>query len=219
MNVRFGPFELDSGPRQLKRSGEVIHLTPKVFDLLVVLLESAPRIVRKDELHQRLWPGTFVSDATLASLVKELRHALGDSGSPPVVRTAHRVGYAFAAPIDRASVRESGVSRWVVVGRRKIALADGEHVIGREPASAICFEATGVSRRHARIVVGASDTYLEDLGSKNGTTLNGRPIDGRVVLADGDEIHVGPAVVLYRCSGHGQSTETSVRARARRGPT
>ena len=66
--VRFGPFTLDSDRRQLTHSerGE-LHLTPKAFDLLALLVAEAPRVVRKGELHERLWPGTFVSDAAHSS--------------------------------------------------------------------------------------------------------------------------------------------------------
>jgi DNA-binding winged helix-turn-helix (wHTH) protein len=78
MTVRFGAFALDSDRRQLTRRGDDIHLTPKAFDLLVLLADQAPRVVRKSVLHERLWPGTFVSDATLVGLVKELRRALDD---------------------------------------------------------------------------------------------------------------------------------------------
>src|SRR5215467_8708711 len=62
MSARFGPFEVNADRRQLLKSGVEVHLTRKAFDLLVLLVSEAPRVVHKDELHQRLWPGTFVSD-------------------------------------------------------------------------------------------------------------------------------------------------------------
>ena len=60
------------------RGDAVVHLTAKAFDLLALLVDEAPRVVRKAELHERLWPGTFVSEAALGALVKELRRALED---------------------------------------------------------------------------------------------------------------------------------------------
>jgi DNA-binding winged helix-turn-helix (wHTH) protein len=72
MVMHFGPFTLDSDRRQVFRDGTVAHLTPKAFELLTSLVTAAQRVVSKRELHDRLWPGTFVSDATLAGLVKEL---------------------------------------------------------------------------------------------------------------------------------------------------
>jgi pSer/pThr/pTyr-binding forkhead associated (FHA) protein len=100
------------------------------------------------------------------------------------------------------------VSRWVVAGRRRIGLAGLEHVIGRDPVSTIHLDAAGVSRRHARILVRDQDAILEDLGSKNGSSVNGQPLEGCVTLKDGDEVRLGPVVILYRCSAHGESTET-----------
>ena len=90
VTVRFGAFGLDADRRQLTCEGADVHLTPKAFDLLALLVNEAPRVVRKAELHERLWPGTFVSDATLVGLVKELRRALDDrDSSAPILRTAH----------------------------------------------------------------------------------------------------------------------------------
>lgn len=211
--ARFGAFEVDAGPRQLRRDGKPIHLTPKAFDFLLLLIEEAPHVVRKDDLHRRLWPDTFVVDATLVSVVKEVRRALDDHGAvSPIIRTAHRVGYAFAAPIDRPVVSDSSVSRWLVVGGRRIGLTGVEHIVGRDPASSIHLDAVGVSRRHARILLRERNAVLEDLGSKNGTTVNGHPLDGSVTLRDDDEIRIGPVVVLYKCSARGQSTETVARS-------
>jgi DNA-binding winged helix-turn-helix (wHTH) protein len=209
VNARFGPFVLDSGRRELTRDGNEVHLTPKAFDLLALLIDEAPRVVRKTELHERLWPGTFVSDATLVGLVKELRRGFDDrEASAPIIRTAHGVGYAFTAQIDRTMSRGPTTSRWIVAGSRRIALRDGEHVIGRDPASAIWLDVAGVSRHHARIAVGDVGTQIEDLGSKNGTRVGDVPLTTVMALHDGDRIHVGPILIVYHCSASGMSTET-----------
>jgi DNA-binding winged helix-turn-helix (wHTH) protein len=209
VTVRFGAFVVDSDRRQLTHDGEEVHLTPKAFDLLSLLVAEAPRVMRKTELHERLWPGTFVSDATLVGLVKELRRALGDRmPGRPVIRTAHGVGYAFAAPLERLTSHPPAVSRWIVSGGRRIVLHDGENFIGRDPAAEIWLDVPGVSRRHARMVVGPDGVVLEDLGSKNGTTVGGKSIDERVALHDGDRIQVGPILIIYHTSATGISTET-----------
>ena len=210
VSARFGPFTLDSGQRRLTSatSGE-LHLTPKAFDLLALLVAEAPRVVRKAELHERLWPGTFVSDSTLVGLVKEIRRALDDrDAGAPLIRTAHGVGYAFSGEIQRVALHRSEVSCWIMTGGRKIPLSEGENLIGRHPSSAVCLDATGVSRRHARILIGHGGATIEDLESKNGTTLADRPVTGKVALHDGDRIHVGPILVVYRASASGMSTET-----------
>ena len=100
MSVRFGAFAFHADRRQLFRDGTEVHLTPKAFDLLAFLIERAPAVVRKTEIHQRLWSTTFVSDAALVGLVKELRRALRNDQTGTVIRTAHRVGYAFAGSIQ-----------------------------------------------------------------------------------------------------------------------
>lgn len=212
MIARFGEFTLDGAQRRLMRGGEDVHLTPKAFDLLALLIDQAPRVVPKAELHERLWPGTFVSDSTLAGLVKELRHALtiGDSETS-LIRTAHRVGYAFAGTLESAPRTRSSVRCWVDTGGKRVRLSDGENVIGRDPLSDISLDAAGVSRRHARIVVRSGDAVIEDLGSKNGTMVRDRRVTGSVALCDGDVIRIGPVQIVYRESRVGGASTATVR--------
>lgn len=209
MTVRFDSFELDAGRRLLLRDGCVVHLQPKAFDLLKLLVDAAPRVVPKSELHERLWPNSVVSDSTLVYLVKEIRRALGDHGrAQPLIRTAHRVGYAFDAPIARATL--VSLSRWLVAGEKRIALTEGEHLIGRDPEADVLLDSSTVSRRHARLVVTGEGAVLEDLGSKNGTTVGGTRITDAVTLHNGDGIVCGQVVLTYRESGAGMPTVTQV---------
>ena len=76
--VCFDSFALDFDGRQLTRDGEALHVTPKAFDLLVLLVSHAPRVVSKDELQERLWKDTVISDATIVGVIKELRRVLDD---------------------------------------------------------------------------------------------------------------------------------------------
>ena len=103
MIVRFSAWTFDSRRRQVVNDdGRVVHLTPKAFDLLAVLLERAPDVVRKADLHEQIWPGTFVSDATLAGLIKELRRAFGNHDrAAPLIRTSYGIGYAFGGAIEK----------------------------------------------------------------------------------------------------------------------
>jgi DNA-binding winged helix-turn-helix (wHTH) protein len=205
---RFGSFELDAGRRQLLREGCEIHLTPKAFDLLCLLIEAAPRVVPKAELHKRLWPNGVVSDATLVGLVKEIRRALADqSRTTPLIRTAHRIGYAFDAPVVREAPR-AGVSRWLMAGKRRIALVEGENVIGRDPDATVSLDYATVSRRHARLIVSDTVTLLEDLGSKNGTTVDGAPLITAITLRNGDRFACGQILLTYRESNLGLPTAT-----------
>lgn len=217
--VRFGPFALDSARRQLTREGREVHLTPKAYALLALLVAESPRVMPKGELHERLWPGTFVSDATLVGLVKELRRALDDRNRrAPIIRTAHGVGYAFSALVERIGSRSSGPWHWIVAGERRIPLHEGENAIGRAPDAAVWLDFAGISRRHARIVISGASVFLEDLGSKNGTRVGGRPVNGQAELRDGDAIHVASIRVAYRQSTSGLSTETGSGRATRRSP-
>ena len=105
----FGPFTLDDETRQLLRGTDPIHLSPKAFELLKALVEVRPRALSKAELHEQLWPDTFVTDANLGILIAEIRSALSDDArAPRYVRTLHGFGYAFsgiAARLTRAGVR------------------------------------------------------------------------------------------------------------------
>jgi len=222
MTVRFGCFTLDPAGRRLLRARDPVHLTPKAFELIHLLVTEAPRVVSKRELHERLWPGSFVSDATLVGLVKEARRALDDRDpEAPVIRTAHRVGYAFCLEVEEGvAVPPPRVWHWLVLQNRRVVLRSGENIVGRDPASQVFLDAAGVSRRHARIVIDTGGVQLEDLGSKNGTTINATSVEGAAVLHDGDRIAFGPIPGIYRTSSAGMSTETHRRgARGNHAPS
>jgi DNA-binding winged helix-turn-helix (wHTH) protein len=210
VSVRFGAFAFHADRRQLFRDGTEVHLTPKAFDLLAFLIERAPAVVRKTEIHQRLWSTTFVSDAAMVGLVKELRRALRNDQTGTVIRTAHRVGYAFAGSIqgDAPAQIEPPTTCWLVAGTRRIALNDGVNVIGRDPDSAIWLDVPGVSRRHAHIILDSGAASLEDLGSKNGTLVRDRPVRGRVALQAGDRIQLATELLVFHTSDRGISTAT-----------
>jgi|SRR5262245_42692813 len=212
MQIRFGEFTVDTGSRQLWR-GDVEHrLSPKAFEFLCLLLENRPRALSKEELHERLWPSTFVSDSTLTSLVAEVRSALGESArSERFLRTVHRFGYAFKADAPELGTTPPADERvrcWIVWEFGQVGLRDGEHLLGRDGDVAVWLESPTVSRHHARIRVSGGQATVEDLGSKNGTSLRGKRLTEPAPLADGDEIAVGSVVVKFRVAGGGDITAT-----------
>lgn len=77
------------------------------------------------------------------------------------------------------------------IGHRRYVLAHGINTIGRDPASTVCLNDSSVSRAHARITIKDGQAHVEDLKSKNGTSVQNEPLEGRRVLADGDEIEFG----------------------------
>jgi len=78
VRLRLGDLTFDGESRQLLRGVEEVHLSPKAFELLKILIDERPRAMSKQELHERLWPDTFVSEVNLASLIAEIRAALGE---------------------------------------------------------------------------------------------------------------------------------------------
>jgi len=98
--LHFAEFTLDESQRQLFRGAEAVRISPRAFQLLTVLVHERPRALSKTDLHETLWPNTFVSDTSLATLVAELRSALGDDRSQSrYIRTLHGFGYAFTAKV------------------------------------------------------------------------------------------------------------------------
>src|SRR5262245_3827435 len=212
MQVRFGPFTLDTATRQLSRGNTDRHLSLKGFELLCLLVEHRPRALSKAELHERLWPSTFVSDATLSSLVAEVRSALGEKAKGGhFVRTVHRFGYAFAAraterpPSDR--MRDCARC-WVVWEFGHVALGEGVHLLGRDADVTVWLESPTISRHHARLTVSGEAVTIEDLGSKNGTFLWGERLDAPAPLADRDEVTLGSVPIRIRLTKTGDSTVT-----------
>ena len=109
---RFGRFVLDGGTRQLLCDGDEVHLSPKAFELLSILLASQPRAVSKADLQERLWPTTYVEETNLAGLVAEIRRALRDSATRPVfLRTVYRFGYRFVGDVETANRRAPAPAR------------------------------------------------------------------------------------------------------------
>jgi DNA-binding winged helix-turn-helix (wHTH) protein len=213
MRLRFGECLFDTGARQLTRAGEAQALSPKAFQLLELLLESRPRALSKQQLHDRLWPGTYVSHTSLARVVNEVRQAIGDGARQgDLVRTVHGFGYAFsgaAADLDGSAPPAASASGCGLLwSGRLVDLPEGESLIGRGPDCVVRIPSPKVSRHHARVVVTAGQARVEDLGSKNGTFVKGQRTEGPTTLAHGDDIVVGPAILVYCAPGVSDSTET-----------
>jgi DNA-binding winged helix-turn-helix (wHTH) protein len=210
MPISFGDYRLDVATRQLFHRKTEIRLSPKAFDLLQLLVANSTRAISKEELHDRLWPGTFVTDANLAVLVAELRGALHDRpDAPRFIRTARRFGYAFCGQISgEVDVPARRTTCWIVWNGREIALHDGDNVIGRDPCVAVRLDLPSVSRRHARIVVSSNGAVLEDLGSKNGTFLQKDRVITAAPVSDLDELQVGSVRLTIRILSGDVATQT-----------
>jgi hypothetical protein len=146
--------------------------------------------------------------------VNQVRQALEDDARRPrFVRTVHGFGYAFCAETrDTNEGRGPGAASpalpRLVWGERVLSLTAGANLLGRDLGAAICLDAASVSRRHARILVEGPRATLEDLGSKNGTRLNGERVRGPRELRDGDVVRLGEVQLLFRSPSFEESTET-----------
>ena len=210
MRFSFGAWTLDADRRLLLHGGDAVSLSPKAFDLLKFLAEHHERALSKAELHQHLWPDTFVSDGSLTILVAEIRQVLQDDAERPrFIRTVRRFGYGFCGSVARTDASQTSVEprhAWVIWGNRSIAVAEGETILGRALEATIRFDVPGVSRRHACISVEGANVTVEDLGSQNGTYVRGEKINGRAPLGDGDELRLGPVSMLIRLVSPDSST-------------
>ena len=211
MKIRFGEYTLDWNRRQLFHEECPVHLQPKALELLKLLIDHRPRALSKAELHERLWPSTFVSDGTLTSLVAELRGTIGDRGRPArFVRTVQRFGYSFVGEVSEfdLSPPRGSTSCWLIWDAGQAVLREGENILGRDRGLAAWFESIEVSRRHARISLTRGEAVLEDLQSRNGTFVRGDRITSPHRLTDGDQIGLGSVRVTFRAAPADASTES-----------
>jgi DNA-binding winged helix-turn-helix (wHTH) protein len=211
VRILFGDFAFDRGSRQLFRGNVEVHLGPKAFTLIELLLSRRPRAVSKAQVRDAVWPRTFVAESNLTSLLNELRSALGDDAKHPrFIRTVRGFGYAFCAEAQEAEASASPETlHWLFWGRQELPLRNGENILGRSPRATQFLDGASVSRRHALIRVSGAEALLEDSGSKNGTFLHGKKLTGPVPLKDGDEIRLGSIRITYRRFEAADSTVTA----------
>ena len=120
---RFGEFELEVGRRRLSRDGVAVAVPARAFAILVALLRRAGEVVAKDDLHREAWPDTFVTEASLAKCVSDLRKALGDSSTTPrYLATVPRQGYCFAAPVEKLGAAKRSTDRATAAAGRRAAV-------------------------------------------------------------------------------------------------
>jgi DNA-binding winged helix-turn-helix (wHTH) protein len=210
--LQFDDLTFDSETRQLWTGKREVRLSPKAFDLLALLIANRPRAVSKAEIRDHLWPGTYVSESSLPSLVSEIRDVIADHRRKPgLIRTVHGFGYAFQSerePAPQLVAQDDSRQGWLIGSTAEVALLPGENIVGREGEGVILVKSSTVSRRHARITLDAAGGVVEDLGSKNGTYVNDRRVEGSTPVADGDQIRIGSLLFTFRVSQSSTTTET-----------
>src|SRR2546421_567274 len=107
-SYKFGSFRLDPAERQLLCAGQPVALTPKCFDLLVVLVENSGHLLEKEELLGRLWPDQFVEEGNLSFNISALRKALGEGrNGERFIETVPKKGFRFVAQVTERGDDES----------------------------------------------------------------------------------------------------------------
>jgi len=111
MTYLFGECELDPGQHELRRNGRVSTIEPKVFDLLLYLVENRDRLIGKDELNRQIWQGRAVSDASLSTSIKLARQSIGDNGKrQDFIRTVPRRGFRFVGRVEDRGAHHPSVA-------------------------------------------------------------------------------------------------------------
>src|SRR5882724_5500131 len=136
----FGRFRVITGDRLLVRDQEIVQLTPKVFDILLALVENSGQVISKDSLMKRVWPDSFVEEGNLTQNISLLRKALGEGqNGHQYIETVARRGYRFVAPVHES--RDGGPD-----STRADAAAPAAVV---EPATEVTSESEPVSTSRA----------------------------------------------------------------------
>ncbi|HEY0157563.1 MAG TPA: tetratricopeptide repeat protein [Thermoanaerobaculia bacterium] len=176
----FGPFVLDRDRRLLSRHGTPVEITPKAFDLLVVLVHRGGAAVSKDELMEALWPNTAVEESNLAFQVSTLRRALGPEGAGCIATLPGR-GYQFVAPLLRVErvPEEPKPEAAIVAGPRRawpwvaglalvlLGVVASSLLLRREPPirslAVLPFKPLAAAERDEALELGMADTLITRL--------------------------------------------------------
>lgn len=111
---RLGHWIVEPASGTLRRNDEVVHLAPKVMDLLLILVRNQGEVVTKEQLMSSVWPDTFVAETALTRSVSELRHSLADSsGTPTYIETIPKRGYRLLVEAEEIS-DEKSVKPWII---------------------------------------------------------------------------------------------------------
>jgi DNA-binding winged helix-turn-helix (wHTH) protein len=212
VSYRFGPFELDTRAGELRRNEERVALTPKVFQLVLLLVENPGTLITKREFLDKIWGDTNVEEGSVTRAITRLRSALNDNAArPEYVQTVPRRGYRFVAAVRKVAAGGDFASKssfQVVVGERRYPLREGENVLGRADDCEVRLELASISRHHAVITVDGNRITLRDLRSKNGTFIGGRRIDGPVDVSDRRQIRLGSVTLIILSASGDPSTLT-----------
>ncbi|HTI37938.1 MAG TPA: FHA domain-containing protein [Vicinamibacterales bacterium] len=232
--LRFGEFELDVDAYALRSGGKPVRLERQPMELLRLLLDARGALVDRAKIQAALWDsGVFVGhEAAINTAIRKLRRALGDDPERPrYIETVVGKGYRFAAAVHDVT-RDAHIRHTlrgaddghplfpkysVRRGQEEFALGEGDNLIGRHPDARVYIDHPSVSRRHALISIRGGGAAIEDLGSRNGTFVDGHRVEARTDLHPGAIVGAGPIVMTFEVLSAPASTKP-VRRGHRAGP-
>ena len=202
--VRFAGFELDERAGELRRDGELIHLTPQVWRVLSLLVSRAGELVLREELREALWQtGTLVDfEIGLNHCMNRLRAELGDSPEAPrFILTVPRRGYRFIAKVDVVGVP----SGWAlaVLPFQNLDREGGSESLSDALTGAVITELARafnprVLSRQSVLHLKGSDRSLREICSELGVEA---VVEGATSFC-GDAVHVMVGLVQVEPEGH-----------------
>lgn len=214
---------------RITKGVEVHHVEPKIMDVLVLLASRPGHVFSRADIIDAVWSKKFIGESALSRAVALLRDALEDDAHKPhFIETIPKRGYRLLGTVEavdeetlnrakRGSGGEAGITGSrrrtpeglcsLLWGQVRVALADGEHLLGRDGDAVLRLPSGRVSRRHARIAVSGAHAVIEDLGSRNGTFVRGQRVTAPTELVDGDEICLGSEFISFAVSVPEGSTE------------
>ncbi len=202
-SFRLGHWLVEPKLGQISCGERTVRVRPRAMELLACLAAAGGDVVSRQQLIDTVWRTSFVSDNVVSQVVTELRQALGDDARRPTyIQNVPRRGYRLVARVTYLEGEPVGggqTSQFTLAsGLATHALKPGGNLVGRGSSADIRIDLSEVSRSHARIVVEGGTVTIEDLGSKNGTFVNGRRISGLHPLAEGDEVRLGSPAARFR---------------------
>lgn len=166
LKFEFGPYRLDSVDRLLWRGDDVVPLTPKAFEMLLVLVESSGRVLTKEELMKRVWPDSFVEEANLSHNIYKLREALGEGiNGEKYIETLPRRGYRFVARVTEIDAESIDL---VIQEHSKVQIVieeDDEAGEGIRAIAVLPFKPLVANDRDESLEMGMADTLIIRLGN------------------------------------------------------
>jgi DNA-binding winged helix-turn-helix (wHTH) protein len=200
MIYQFGRFELDIATVELRNGNKPCSVEPQVFALLALLVENRERLVSKEEIIDKVWDGRVVSDAAVASRVKSVRQALGDTGkSQRYIRTIHGQGYRFVADArtSRGTATRSAERSTTLVDDTGGAVQLGKP--SRTSLAVLPFRLIGDGGRYAALAVALPDELITELSRLRWLFITARASSFRLRASDTEFSDIGALLRVRYC--------------------